>query len=187
MSKYGPMSEEHKRKIGEANQGRVKSAEHKLALSVSGNRLGKYGITVEIYKQKLADGLRWCTGHKDFLPRDEFHQGTKSHCAECAKQAEFTRKHNLPFEWYTTKLKEQGGVCALCGALPTCRKHEHKPALYLDHDHACCPGYKSCGKCARGLLCGRCNFVLGVIENDPTLVDKLLGGIPVYLQRYRSI
>ena len=37
--------------------------------------------------------------------------------------------------------------------------------LSVDHDHACCPtGGRSCGKCARGLLCVRCNSCLGWLE-----------------------
>lgn len=36
--------------------------------------------------------------------------------------------------------------------------------LSVDHDHACCPGDRSCGKCIRGLLCVSCNFVLGRID-----------------------
>jgi hypothetical protein len=27
----------------------------------------------------------------------------------------------------------------------------------VDHDHTCCPGEYTCGKCVRGLLCDDCN------------------------------
>lgn len=36
--------------------------------------------------------------------------------------------------------------------------------LHIDHDHACCPGNESCGKCIRGVLCGSCNVILGWVE-----------------------
>jgi site-specific DNA-adenine methylase len=29
-----------------------------------------------------------------------------------------------------------------------------------------CKGAKSCGKCIRGVLCTRCNFVLGLLEDN---------------------
>jgi len=35
-----------------------------------------------------------------------------------------------------------------------------------DHDHVCCSGKKSCGKCLRGLLCHGCNTKLGALENN---------------------
>jgi hypothetical protein len=37
----------------------------------------------------------------------------------------------------------------------------------VDHDHSCCQGRRSCGKCVRGALCNRHNLYLGFIEKDP--------------------
>ena len=53
---------------------------------------------------------------------------------------------------YDAMLAAQGGGCAICG-----RKQYKNQNLCVDHDHSCCPGSKSCGKCVRGLLCHRCN------------------------------
>jgi hypothetical protein len=44
---------------------------------------------------------------------------------------------------------------------------EDKETLVIDHDHACCSGRRSCGKCVRGALCNRHNLYLGFIEKDP--------------------
>lgn len=49
--------------------------------------------------------------------------------------------------------------CGICGATEN---------LHIDHDHACCPGAKSCGGCVRGALCGGCNLGLGAFRDNPT-------------------
>jgi hypothetical protein len=48
--------------------------------------------------------------------------------------------------------------CVVCGSTKR---------LEFDHDHACCSGYKSCGKCVRGVLCSKCNRVLGLVGDNP--------------------
>lgn len=46
-------------------------------------RLYKYGITDEEYADKLASGLKWCYGHKAFLPSEQFSPDSKGVCREC--------------------------------------------------------------------------------------------------------
>ncbi|MFD1083921.1 endonuclease VII domain-containing protein [Micromonospora andamanensis] len=67
-------------------------------------------------------------------------------------------------EKYDEMLKAQDGVCAICGEGPG------KKALHVDHDHACCPGKESCGKCVRGLLCYRCNAGIGLLRDSPEIM-----------------
>lgn len=43
----------------------------------------------------------------------------------------------------------------------------------VDHDHRCCPGNRSCGKCVRGLLCYGCNVAAGLLGDDSDQVLKL--------------
>jgi hypothetical protein len=54
----------------------------------------------------------------------------------------------------------QGGVCAICKRLPP----PGKP-LSIDHDHAT-------GK-VRGLLCTRCNLMLGKVESVPNALEEI--------------
>lgn len=44
----------------------------------------------------------------------------------------------------------------------------------VDHDHTCCVGEKSCGMCIRGLLCKRCNQLLGIAQDDPHYLPLFL-------------
>ena len=62
-------------------------------------------------------------------------------------------------------LKAQNGKCAIC--------KQNKPEV-VDHDHKCCSGRKTCGKCVRSLLCKRCNTFVGYIEQNKSLLQPVL-------------
>lgn len=87
-------------------------------------------------------------------------------------------KFNLTPEDYDAMFEAQGGVCAICHKRPDELKKRGTKRLHIDHDHSCCPGVRSCGKCVRGLLCFTCNRDLTAIEK-PYWVDAA----KVYLQK----
>lgn len=66
-------------------------------------------------------------------------------------------RYNLTAEAYDALLAAQGGVCAICGQCETATRLGRVLPLSVDHDHACCPSSRSCGRCVRGLLCRSCN------------------------------
>ena len=68
-------------------------------------------------------------------------------------------KYGLTLEQYDEMLDAQGGACAICKAPPV------NTPLHVDHDHSCCPGRITCGKCLRSLLCTYCNNFLGKLEH----------------------
>ncbi len=76
--------------------------------------------------------------------------------------------YNVTQEQYDQLLADQNGLCAICFRPPKARR------LAVDHDHKCCPGSRSCGKCVRGLLCGPCNMGLGYFQDDPEVLIQAL-------------
>jgi len=74
----------------------------------------------------------------------------------------YTSLYGITLDQYEALLAGQGGACLIC------REDPGDQRLAVDHDHGCCPTRKkSCGKCIRGLLCGRCNSGLGYFRDDP--------------------
>lgn len=73
--------------------------------------------------------------------------------------------YNLSIKQFEDLLLAQKGVCAVCRLVPLADRLGR--LFHVDHDHNCCPGKKSCGKCIRGLLCHRCNVGMGLLNDDP--------------------
>lgn len=85
-------------------------------------------------------------------------------------------RNGITLDQYDELLAGQGGGCAICGK----RKPGGQGRFHVDHDHACCPGARSCGRCVRGLLCSRCNVGLGSFQDD---VDRLTAAAAYLMTR----
>ncbi len=83
--------------------------------------------------------------------------------------------YGISREIFDRMLAEQGGGCAVCGGLNMSGRE-----LHVDHDHSCCKGGRSCGKCVRGLLCSRCNTGIGQFRDS----GALLATAASYLVKY---
>jgi len=78
-------------------------------------------------------------------------------------------KFGMTVEDYDRLLAEQGGVCAICGGLPSRTKH-----LHVDHCHET--------NRLRGLLCDACNLGLGKFKDSPETLERAAA----YLRRYTT-
>jgi hypothetical protein len=75
----------------------------------------------------------------------------------------------IPAEVYWALYEFQGGKCAILH----CRATGKTRRLAVDHDHKCCPGRTSCGKCVRGLLCNPHNEMFGRNGDDPDVFQSM--------------
>lgn len=86
-------------------------------------------------------------------------------CRPCASSkahgSRIQKTYSISGERYAELLALQGGRCAIC------QRPMRQKRFSVDHDHACCNGPTSCGKCVRGLICSVDNKYLGYIRDNP--------------------
>ena len=61
---------------------------------------------------------------------------------------------------FETMFDSQDRRCAIC------RTDQPGRSWNIDHDHSCCDGKRSCGRCVRGILCQLCNQGLGQFRDN---------------------
>lgn len=116
-------------------------------------------------------------------PFGDFHKnpggphGLSSQCKECRKEYkarnrdkirekdreyQLKRVYGISKEEHDYLVESQEGICAGCGASSFNQKSYH---LAVDHDHET--------GTIRGLLCLKCNRILGLAQDNPDLLRKL--------------
>lgn len=83
-------------------------------------------------------------------------------------------KFGLSLDDFDQKLREQGGLCAVCRQPETTIRRGERKSLDVDHNH-------TTGK-VRGLLCSACNTALGLLREDPLRIRALA----VYIEHYEA-
>lgn len=159
-------------------------------MAVDGKRTG-YGTKhiIIIKNNKTYKVCHSCQEEKElieFSKSPKLSSGVRSNCKSCDRKTrrkfynkyrenkirwavEYNRYKHTGFskDLYTSLLKKQKGVCAICGGPPV-----HKKSLSADHDHIT--------KKTRGLLCGPCNTGLGGFKDNIELLQTAIE----YLKRY---
>jgi hypothetical protein len=75
---------------------------------------------------------------------------------------------------YEALLEAQDGLCPLCGdTLDLELKQDKNRRVHLDHD-------ARTGQ-IRGVLCGRCNILIGHVQEDPDRLSRIARALPAYL------
>jgi hypothetical protein len=88
--------------------------------------------------------------------------------------------YNITQADWDAMVERQSNRCATCKSDTPGGRGE---SWSIDHDHLCCPGKGSCGRCVRGLLCSACNRTLGAAGDDPDLLRVLA----VYVEAWRQL
>lgn len=128
-----------------------------------------------IRHERDSRGRKLCIGCDAWLEESAFGRNEKNsdgfgtYCRPCMRDRQRERTYGIPGVRYRQLLADQGGVCAICKELCGTGRD-----LAVDHDHACCPGDKSCSRCVRGLLCGNCNMGIGLLKEDAARLEAAI-------------
>jgi hypothetical protein len=89
-------------------------------------------------------------------------------CKQCSRSKGLEKRYGLTATDWDAMFESQGSRCAICRA-----DEPGGRGWVVDHDHACCLGQKTCGKCVRAILCYQCNITVGYLELHPNIAAAL--------------
>lgn len=91
-------------------------------------------------------------------------------CKDCRdlvrREGEYRRNYGISLGEYNNLLKKQNNVCAICNEKETAKQNVNSKLLCVDHSH-------SDGK-IRGLLCTKCNKVLGLVNDSEFILKNMI-------------
>jgi hypothetical protein len=154
---------------------------HKFAKSPDGHKhfckacVREYDLAEDDPKRAMPRKIQGTKIHcrycEQYLPKSSF-WSNNTYCRVCQPLIGHIgnlKRYGLTRDDYVNLEKSQNGVCKICGEPERFNKR-----LSVDHDHSCCPGSGSCGKCIRGLLCSICNKVLGQVKDNKSILQKMI-------------
>lgn len=136
-------------------------------LEYRGGRVFKQLVVTETHKQ-----CRICEEVKPYSQYSGTKRAKESYCTECKKfmgTERVLKKYGLTVDSYMKMFNEQNGVCKICQ-----KPEPNGKRLAVDHDHSCCSGTRSCGRCIRGLICFKCNTALGMVNDDTDILNAMI-------------
>jgi len=107
--------------------------------------------------------------------------GHGSYCRLCMNAYARQYRYGITREQYETMMDNQNHSCAVCKEPFT---DTMRP--YVDHDHNCCPGSKTCGNCVRGILCSGCNAFAALIETKFSIHEAMFTYLHAHLNARAS-
>jgi hypothetical protein len=156
-------------------------------------RLGSTNLkTIKTKKQLLvAEGKSFCPSCNKIKPIDNFYKdsyatlGIAIYCKECSskkgrliyssskskrKNYEYRKLYNISLDDYNKMLKDQDEKCLICHK----KFGTQSRSIHVDHDHKT--------KKVRGLLCSKCNPLLGLCDDNVLILEEAIK----YIKKYSS-
>ena len=130
-------------------------------------------LTEYYIQTRRPDGRQdFCKDCKKAYNREHYRKNRERYLETAAARTAHRRHRLTDSEWAALQARSEG-VCEICKTRP----HE-----VIDHDHECHKA-NGCKRCVRGLLCKRCNALLGMAEDNP----ELLHAAATYLASARPL
>ncbi len=126
-------------------------------LFLAQQRAGNARVTKEKWKEYRERHYAGPGGDK---ARERSREAFRSLGREGGKDHNLRKRFGITLEQWKLMVEAQGGVCAIC------RQEPGKRGFFVDHCHGT--------QVIRGLLCGKCNTGIGMLRDDPEIVENAL-------------
>jgi len=126
----------------------------------------RFQSSCKVCSKEHANKWRSENKEKERLRSIQYYQENKAHLRPLYDAARIRRKYGLSTEELEAMQLAQGGLCAIC-------HKSSKKKLCIDHSHAT-------GQ-VRGLLCGKCNTLLGLASDSVELLTSAIE----YLKKFQ--
>lgn len=100
----------------------------------------------------------------------EYNFNRKEEVSIKKRKWDLKRRYNMTIEDYQKQFELQQGICAICKEIKK---------LVVDHDHKT--------NLNRSLLCKRCNSVLGLLEENPNILNSMIDYIDFYAMKQMKV
>ena len=129
------------------------------------------------HKEELAEKLKSRIKNDEVFRQKRINWSKRWRLNNPEKMAESKKKsllksYGLTWEQYQDMVNSTGSCCYICGKLTTFENSHN--GLNVDHDHVT--------KKVRGLLCSNCNTSIGLANDNPVLLRKMIK----YLKKYAT-
>lgn len=116
-----------------------------------------------------------CSKGHEYTEENTYYWGSERRCRRCNADRQKIVwpkiKYGITPSIWQEMLDKQNNQCAICKHLLA----DTGPyRAEMDHDHSCCPGQITCGKCLRKILCQNCNRLLGAAKDSISILQAAI-------------